>query len=99
MTTNNTQAAIDFIFQSLKNIDSSNKKIEKEDVEMLFFDIFDEEIEKITGATLNDIDKNILSEHYNNQIFIDNYLSQRIPNYYAIISNVVAKIISEYMKE
>ena len=93
------QEAIDFIFNSIKNIDPNNTNITHEDVKSVFEDIFDEKIEQATTLYLNDIDKNIMAENSNDEKFIDDYLAQRIPKYYEIIADTVTEIIEEYTKD
>jgi len=39
------QEAINYIVQSIKNVDPDNIEVTREDVEELFYDLFDEKIE------------------------------------------------------
>jgi adenylosuccinate synthase len=91
------QEAINFIFQSIKKIDPDNTKITYEDVNDLFNEFFDEKIEKIADTYLNEIDKNIMSENIDDEIFINNYLAQRIPKYYEMITDTVVEIMKAYI--
>jgi len=90
------QQAIEFIFNSIRNIDPNNTKITKEDVKDLFDELFEEKIEQVASTYLNDIDRNIISENIDNNDFINNYFAQRIPKYHEMISDTISEIVEEY---
>lgn len=91
--------AIDYILQSIKSIDPDNNEVSREDVEDLFYDIFDDKIEKVAATALTDVDKNLLAEKMDDETFVDNYLAQRIPHYYDMVTETVAEIMTEYMSD
>ena len=98
-TPKTAQEAIDYILQSIKNIDPTNTEVTREDVEDLFYDLFDEKIEIASEWVLNDVDNNLLAEKIDDEAFVDNYLAQRIPHYYDLVTETVAEIMNEYMSD
>lgn len=93
------QEAINYIVQSIKNVDPDNIEVTREDVEDLFYDLFDEKIETASAWVLNDVDKNLLAEKIDDEAFVDNYLAQRIPHYYDLVTETVAEIMTAYMSD
>ncbi|MBP7885012.1 hypothetical protein KAZ93_02470 [Patescibacteria group bacterium] len=45
------------------------------------------------------MDNKLLAEKIDDEAFVDNYLAQRIPHYYDLVTETVAEIMNEYMSD
>ena len=88
------QDAIEYIYQSVHTHDEA---ITHAQIQEVYDALFDDKLIEQLNLHLTDADKTILSEHSEDEEYIENYLMQRIPNYYGMMEETVAEILADYI--
>ena len=84
-----------YIYNTIKSIDSTNASISLDIVWDLVGDFFWEIVEE-QSSHLSDLDKQMLADHAEDAEFCYSLLSQKIPQFYTLVDDMVAQILAAY---
>lgn len=98
MFSNFSEAAL-YLQKNLNTYDPNNPLEEEEARDMLFDAVFASIDDATLERSLTDTDKELLQSDSADEAMVLSILSNRIPNFYALLTDTVADIIDEYMWE
>jgi hypothetical protein len=88
-----------YLQKNLNILDPNNPFDEEETREMLFDAVFSQIDDETLEKSLTDSDRMLLQDENIEEEVVISILSNRIPKFYTMLTEMVAEILSEYMTE
>lgn len=98
MFSNFSEAAL-YLQKNLNTYDPNNPLEEEEARDMLFDAVFASIDDATLERSLTDTDKELLQQDNADENLVLSVLSNRIPNFYQLLTDTVAEIMDEYIHE